>query len=61
MICHVTFQADFLNHAVEVILGLYEGQEGTRPVSSVMVVGHSLGGMVTRYVPRALLKRRSSL
>lgn len=54
-------QAEFLNHAVEEILGLYDGQEGARPVSSVMIVGHSLGGMVTRYEPRALLKRRNSL
>ncbi|CAN0477228.1 unnamed protein product, partial [Scytosiphon promiscuus] len=41
-------QAEFLNHAVEVILGLYEGEEGARAVSSVMIVGHSLGGMVAR-------------
>ena len=52
-------QAEFLNHAVEVILKLYEGGEGARPVSSVLIVGHSLGGMVARLETQALLEWRS--
>eukprot|EP00903_Cladosiphon_okamuranus_P012207 g11449.t1 len=38
-------QAEFLNHAVEAILGLYSDVPA---VESVMVVGHSLGGLITR-------------
>ncbi|CAM9788395.1 unnamed protein product, partial [Hapterophycus canaliculatus] len=42
-------QADFLNHAVEAVLALYTRDEGgAHSVESVMVVGHSLGGIVTR-------------
>lgn len=41
-------QAEFLNHAVQAILEMYgDGKRGSS-VESVMVVGHSLGGMVTR-------------
>lgn len=54
-------QAEFLNHAVDVIVKLYEGEEGVRPVASVLIVGHSLGGMVARLETRALLQRRSIL
>eukprot|EP00752_Nemacystus_decipiens_P014209 g12638.t1 len=38
-------QAEFLNHAVEAILDLYSDVPA---VESVMVVGHSLGGLVAR-------------
>lgn len=42
-------QAEFLNHAVEAILALYNsGGKGGAAVESVMVVGHSLGGLITR-------------
>lgn len=43
-------KADFLNQAVEAILALYTdaSRGGAHPVESVMVVGHSLGGVVTR-------------
>lgn len=43
-------QADFLNHAVEAILELYAdtGNGGTHSVESVMIVGHSLGGVIAR-------------
>ncbi|CAM9406051.1 unnamed protein product [Ectocarpus sp. 6 AP-2014] len=40
--------AEFLNHAVEAILDLYTGKGGVPFADSVMVVGHSLGGVVTR-------------
>lgn len=41
-------QAEFLNHAVEAILALYNGKGGVPFADSVMVIGHSLGGVVTR-------------
>ncbi|CAM9487282.1 unnamed protein product [Ectocarpus fasciculatus] len=40
--------AEFLNHAVEAILALYTGKGGVPSADSVMVVAHSLGGVVTR-------------
>lgn len=41
-------QAEFFNHAVQAILELYNDWNGSSSMKSVMVVGHSLGGMVTR-------------
>lgn len=41
--CHI-LQADFLNHAVETILALYADD-----INSVIIVGHSMGGLVARY------------
>lgn len=41
-------QAEFFNHAVQAILALYD--DGDVSVSSVMIVGHSLGGIVARLV-----------
>lgn len=44
-------QAEFLNHAVEAILALYRESsdgKGGGAVESVMIVGHSLGGLVAR-------------
>lgn len=38
-------QAEFLNHAVEAVLALYSDVPA---VESVMVVGHSLGGLIAR-------------
>lgn len=48
----VTFQADFLNHAVEAILALYadgNSREDGSSINSVIIVGHSMGGLVARY------------
>lgn len=41
-------QAEFLNHAVEAILALYGDGKGASAVESVMIVGHSLGGLIAR-------------
>lgn len=47
------FQAEFLNHAVEAILELYtEDGAASSFAPSVMIVGHSYGGIVARYPDR---------
>lgn len=41
-------QAEYLNDAIEYILSLYEGTDGVPAPSSVIVIGHSMGGIVAR-------------
>lgn len=52
-------QAEYLNEAVKFILGLYQNQEN--PPKSVVILGHSMGGVVARamltlpnYVPDSI-------
>lgn len=48
----VILQADFLNHAVEAILALYADDNSPNDgssINSVVIVGHSMGGLVARY------------
>lgn len=41
-------QAEYLNDAIEYILSLYEGTDSVPAPSSVIVIGHSMGGIVAR-------------
>lgn len=41
-------QAEFLNHAVGAVLELYSEGKASSPRTSVMILGHSLGGLVAR-------------